>query len=88
MDKFYLVVIIFLGLTIGLCMYRVVKGPTKGDRIIGINIIATKTIVIIATISFLLKETYFIDVVLVYALIAFIGSYAVAREIGGGTEND
>lgn len=88
MDKFYLFVIIFLGLTIGLCMYRVVKGPTKGDRIIGINIIATKTIVIIATISFLLKETYFIDVVLVYALIAFIGSYAVAREIGGGTEND
>ncbi|GAU79613.1 monovalent cation/H+ antiporter complex subunit F [Fusibacter sp. 3D3] len=88
MDKFYLFVVIFLGITIGLCMYRVVKGPTKGDRIIGINIISTKTIVIIATVSFLLKESYFIDVVLVYALIAFIGSYAVAREIGGGTEND
>lgn len=88
MDKFYLFTVIFLGITIGLCMYRVVKGPTKGDRIIGINIIATKTIVIIATISFLMKETYFIDVVLVYVLIAFIGSYAVAREIGGGSEND
>lgn len=88
MDRFYLFAVIFLGITIGLCMYRVVKGPTRGDRIIGINIIATKTIVIIAMISFLLKETYFIDVVLVYALIAFIGSYAVAREIGGGTEND
>ena len=88
MDKFYLFTVIFLGITIGLCMYRVVKGPTKGDRIICINIIATKTIVIIATISFLMKETYFIDVVLVYVLIAFIGSYAVAREIGGGSEND
>jgi len=88
MDNFYLFTVVFLGITIGLCMYRVVKGPTKGDRIIGINIIATKTIVIIATISFLMKETYFIDVVLVYVLIAFIGSYAVAREIGGGSEND
>jgi len=81
-NEFYNIAIIFLGLTTGLCMFRVIKGPTRGDRMIGINIIGTKTIVIIALISFLLKEVYFIDVVLVYALISFIGSYAVAREIG------
>ncbi len=88
MDKFYYFMVIFLGITIALCMLRVIKGPTRGDRIIGINIISTKTIVIIVTVSFLLKESYFIDVVLVYALIAFIGSFAVAREIGGGKEDD
>lgn len=82
MDNFLVFSVIFLGLTIMLCMFRVIKGPTKGDRIIGINIIGTKTIVIIALISFMLKETYFIDVVIVYALINFIGSYAVARELG------
>lgn len=72
-------------------MLRVIKGPSKGDRIIGINIIGTKTIVIIAMVSFILKETYFIDVVLVYALISFIGSYAVSRELGtteGSSTND
>lgn len=93
MDRFLIFSVIFLGLTIMLCMFRVIKGPTKGDRIIGINIIGTKTIVIIALISFMLKETYFIDVVIVYALINFIGSYAVARELGshhdeGGTQID
>lgn len=88
MDNFYHIVVIFLGITIGLCMFRVIKGPSKGDRIIGINLIGTKTIVIIATISFLMRESYFIDVVLVYALIAFIGSFAVAREIKGGAGND
>ena len=82
MNAFYNIAIILLGLTIGLCMFRVIKGPTRADRMIGINIIGTKTIVIIALISFLLKEVYFIDVVLVYALISFIGSFAVAREIG------
>jgi len=92
MDKFLMFSVIFLGFTIMLCMFRVIKGPTRGDRIIGINIIGTKTIVIIALISFLLKESYFIDVVIVYALINFIGSYAVARELGmhhseGGSEN-
>jgi multicomponent Na+:H+ antiporter subunit F len=82
MNAFYNIAIILLGLTIGLCMFRVIKGPTRADRMIGINIIGTKTIVIIALISFLLKEVYFIDVVLVYALISFVGSFAVAREIG------
>jgi multicomponent Na+:H+ antiporter subunit F len=77
-----MVAVIFLAITIGLCMVRVIKGPTRGDRIIGINIIGTKTMVIIALISFLLKEVYFIDVILVYALISFIGSFAVTREIG------
>lgn len=82
MDRFYTFAVIFLLAVIGICLYRVVKGPTRGDRILGINIIGTKTIVIIAIISFLLKEVYFLDVVLVYALISFIGSFAVAREIG------
>lgn len=88
MDKFYIVAVVLLGLAICLCMYRVIKGPTRGDRIIGINIIGTKTIVIISIISFLLKEVYFIDVVLVYALISFVGSYAVAREIDSEEEYD
>ena len=87
MHDFYIFSIIFLVVVIGVCMYRVIKGPTRGDRIIGINIIGTKTIVIIAIISFLLKEVYFIDVVLVYALISFIGSFAVAREIGSESED-
>ncbi|BEP28340.1 monovalent cation/H+ antiporter complex subunit F [Helicovermis profundi] len=81
MYNFLVFSIIFLGLTTLLCMFRVIKGPTKGDRIIGINIIGTKTMVIIAIVSSILSEDYFIDVVLVYALISFIGSYVVSREL-------
>ncbi len=88
MDRFLIGSIIFLGLTVLLCMVRVIKGPTRGDRMIGINIIGTKTMVIIAMVSFILKESYFIDVVIVYALISFIGSYVVSREISGGQSDD
>lgn len=87
MDRFLIGSIVFLGLTVLICMVRVIKGPTRGDRMIGINIIGTKTMVIIAMVSFILKEAYFIDVVMVYALISFIGSYVVSREISGG-KND
>lgn len=81
MNNFFLFSAFFLGLTTLLCLYRVIVGPTLGDRIIGINVIGTKTIVIIAIISALFDEGFFIDVVLVYALISFIGSFVIAREI-------
>lgn len=81
MNDFFLGASLFLLLTTLLCMARVVLGPTVGDRIIGINVIGTKTLVLIALSSALLHETIFIDVILVYALISFIASFVVAREI-------
>lgn len=88
MNNLFIGSTLFLGVTTLLCMFRVIKGPTKGDRIIGINVIGTKTLVIVALISVIMKESYFLDVVLVYALISFIGSFAVAREISGAKGGD
>lgn len=81
MHNFFLAASFFLGGTTLLCLIRVILGPTVGDRIIGINVIGTKTIVLIAITAAWLKESFFIDVVLVYALINFVGSYIIAREI-------
>ncbi|WP_026894539.1 monovalent cation/H+ antiporter complex subunit F [Clostridiisalibacter paucivorans] len=79
--KLFVFAIIFLSITVILCMIRAVKGPTPADRLISINVIGTKTIVIISIVSFILRETYFIDVVLVYALISFIASIAISNII-------
>lgn len=88
MDKLLIGGALFLAVTTLLSMIRVIKGPTRGDRIIGINVIGTKTIVVMALISSLLKESYFMDVVLVYALISFIASFVVARELDHPAEED
>jgi multicomponent Na+:H+ antiporter subunit F len=70
-----------------ICSYRAVKGPKATDRLIAINVIGTKTVVLICIISFILKETYFIDVVLVYALISFVSSTVISKHIeNGGTK--
>lgn len=62
-------------------MFRAVKGPGAADRLIAINVVGTKTIVLILIVSFILKETYFIDVAFVYALISFIASVVIAKYI-------
>lgn len=74
---------LFLSFTILLCMFRAVKGLTSADRLIAINVIGTKTIILILIISFILKETYFVDVAFVYALISFIASVLIAKFIEG-----
>lgn len=72
---------LFIGLTLLMALYRAVVGPTKGDRLIAINVIGTKTLVLMAIISLVLKEQFFLDVVLVYALISFTASLFISREI-------
>jgi multicomponent Na+:H+ antiporter subunit F len=73
--------IVFLAITVMICSYRAIKGPKATDRLIAINVIGTKTVVLICILSFILKETYFIDVVLVYALISFVSTLVIARHI-------
>lgn len=81
MTKILTFAILFLSITIMGCMYRAIKGPSAADRLVAINVIGTKTIVLILMISFILKETYFIDVALVYALISFVASIVIANYI-------
>jgi multicomponent Na+:H+ antiporter subunit F len=68
-------------MTIFLCLFRAVKGPSAADRLIAINVIGTKTIVLILIVSFIIHETYFVDVALVYALISFITSIVISKFI-------
>jgi multicomponent Na+:H+ antiporter subunit F len=72
-------------LTALLCLYRVVVGPRAGGRIIAVNVIGTKTVVLLVLIGFMYKSLYFVDVALVYALFNFIMTLAIAKylETGG-----
>jgi multicomponent Na+:H+ antiporter subunit F len=60
-------------------MYRAVKGPSEADRLVAINVVGTKTIILILMVSFIIHETYFVDVSLVYALISFIASIVISK---------
>lgn len=81
MSGIFVVSTIFLSITILMCMFRAIKGPSAEDRLIAINVVGTKTIVLILIVSFIMHETYFIDVALVYALISFIASVVISKSI-------
>jgi multicomponent Na+:H+ antiporter subunit F len=61
-------------------MYRIIVGPTAIDRIVAVNMIGTKTMVLLIIIGMLFKRVdMFVDFALTYALLNFIGSLAAAR---------
>jgi len=75
------IVIIF---AVFLALYRAVKGPRVCDRVLAVNVIGTKTVVLIALIGYIYERPHFMDIALVYALINFIATIAFLkyREMG------
>jgi len=80
MDQFFLCTALVILLAALLCLYRVIEGPVIIDRIVGVNVIGTKTIAIILLIGFMFERVdMFVDIALVYALINFIGTLAFSK---------
>ncbi len=60
--------------------YRVLKGPTVFDRLLGAGAIGSKTLVIICLIGFVYgRIDMFVDIAVAYAILNFIGTIAVAK---------
>ena len=83
MDKFFLYYTLLLTVIIFIPLYRVVKGPTIFDRMLGAGAIGTKTMVLILTIGLIYKRfDMFIDIALAYGALNFIGIIAIAKFLG------
>lgn len=69
-----------LGLATLLELYRVLRGPTAFDRLTGLGVLATKTILLLLIMGFLTDALdAFVDVALSYGLVNFLGILALAR---------
>ena len=80
LEGFFLINSLILGLFVLLCLYRVVFGPALFNRLIGANVIGTKTLIILALMGFIYRRIeMFIDISLVYALLNFIVTLAAAK---------
>ena len=61
-------------------LWRIWTGPTAIDRIVAVNIIGTKTAVLLIVIGTIFGQVeMFVDFALAYALLNFIGSLAASR---------
>jgi len=52
---------------------RILIGPTIWDRILGLNLVTSKLIMLIVLIASLRQESFLLDIAIVYALLGFVG---------------
>jgi multicomponent Na+:H+ antiporter subunit F len=74
----FLVILSLVGL------YRAYIGPRAADRVVAINMISTKITTVIVLIALASKQSSYVNVALVYAMIGFVTTIGVAKYLMKG----
>ena len=76
--------LIIMGAGIFLCFLRMSLGPTASDRAVALDTLSTITTALIVVLAYFFERKIYLDVALVYAVLTFIGSVAIARFLEKG----
>lgn len=68
-----------LVVAIGLMLIRALSGPTLYDRVLAVNSLGTKIVLLLGVMGFLLGRPAFLDIAVLYALINFVATIAILK---------
>lgn len=82
MNIYFLAIAAVVMVNAFLCLYQGVRGPTIQDRIISINIVNTKTLVVLMLVFFAIGDPeMYLDIAMVYALLNFVVTVTLSRYV-------
>ena len=73
------ILLALLGLALGLALLRLLRGPSLADRIVALDLMTTIGVAVCGLYAVVNDQPVFLDVAVVMALIAFVGTVAFAR---------
>ena len=71
--------LVLLGFAMALAIFRVIRGPSLADRILGLDTITTLGIGVIAVFAVRTGLYLYVDIALTLALLGFLSTVAFAR---------
>jgi multicomponent Na+:H+ antiporter subunit F len=81
-----LVSLLLLG-ALGLAFIRLLRGPSLPDRVVALDLISVIGVGLVATYAVTVNQPVFLDVIMVFALISFLGTVAFAYYLERKTKN-
>ena len=79
---------IALGVAVLMAIVRTALGPTAFDRVLAVNVIGTLVILGISLHGFIMGRPEFVDISILYAIINFIGTFAILKLFSTGSLGD
>lgn len=61
------------------CLIRAVKGPRYTDRLVALNMICTVVVLMVCILSYVLGESYLVDVAILYGLLNLLAVAVLSR---------
>lgn len=66
-----------------LCLYRIGRGPTAPDRTVAIDILGVLLVGVCAVMALLTGRDFYLTIAIAWALLAFVGTLALAKHLEG-----
>jgi len=70
------------------CLYRIIKGPSIADRMVGIDIFGILVVGICAILAILTNRYFIIDIGIAWIILSFVGTLTLAKYLGGKKLNE
>jgi multicomponent Na+:H+ antiporter subunit F len=87
-DYLYYVILPILSVAMLLLFVRFLIGPSIADRVIALDLLITTGIGIIAMYSIVTNQPTFLDIAMILALIAFLGTVALSYYLEKRNRNE
>ncbi|KPN89399.1 Na(+)/H(+) antiporter subunit F1 [Lysinibacillus irui] len=84
MTTFIIAVIVVICLSMIAVIYRMVKGPSASDRVVALDSLGVSLISLIGLFSILVETSFFLEIILLLAILSFIGTVAFSKFIEKG----
>jgi multicomponent Na+:H+ antiporter subunit F len=72
----------------GICMYRIIRGPTIPDRMVGADIFGILVVGVCAIISIQTERSFILDIGIAWIILSFIGTLTLAKYLTGKKLNE
>ena len=78
-ETLFTITLAILGVLLFPCLLRAIRGPRIADRVVGINMIGTIIIMMIAILALMLEEGYLVDIAIIYAMLSFLAVVVLVK---------
>ncbi|MGE7915169.1 Na(+)/H(+) antiporter subunit F1 [Lysinibacillus xylanilyticus] len=84
MTTFLIAAIVVICLSMIAVVYRMIKGPSASDRVVALDSLGVSVISLIGLFSILVETSFFLEIILLLAILSFIGTVAFSKFIEKG----
>lgn len=84
MKTFLIISVVLVTIAMLVIVYRLVKGPNASDRVVSLDAIGVCLISLVGLFSIIVETSFYLEIILLLAILSFIGTVAFSKFIEKG----